>query len=308
MARTQIYPSLIPGSQNSPNIAINGGMEFWQRNTTFSSPANNVYTADRWKTDLAGTPTYTVSRETTIVDSGAASFKLDVTVVGGATTCRMVQVVENFAAYRGKTITVSARVRSNVASNVKVMIFDGTSSPVSTAHSGSGLFETLTVSLTMSATASTFSIYFGFISAVSVGTVYVDSYMVAIGSAPLPFTPTSPQIELAQCQRYFQKIGGSQATDWITVAQAFATTDAEGAYRFPVEMRTAPTMTTFGATGFTLRNATSGNIAVTALIFSNPSVQGTRLGISVAAGLVAGNATMFYSAATTSYFTAEAEM
>ena len=31
------------------NILINGGFEIWQRGTSFSTPADGAYTADRWQ-------------------------------------------------------------------------------------------------------------------------------------------------------------------------------------------------------------------------------------------------------------------
>lgn len=36
------------------NLLINGNFDFWQRGTSFTSAGSNVYTADRWKNQLAG--------------------------------------------------------------------------------------------------------------------------------------------------------------------------------------------------------------------------------------------------------------
>lgn len=55
------------------NIAPGGGLDFWQRNTTFTTPANNTYTADRFVYIKSGTATNTITQETSILPLYAQS-------------------------------------------------------------------------------------------------------------------------------------------------------------------------------------------------------------------------------------------
>ena len=69
-------PAIIPSS-GAANILINGGMEVWQRGTSFSPVVTKTYTADRWFNAGGGTPpTGTISKETSLIDSGTSSLKI----------------------------------------------------------------------------------------------------------------------------------------------------------------------------------------------------------------------------------------
>ena len=63
------------------NKLINGCFEYWQRNTSFASVADLVYTADRWRYAKVGTMVHTISRSTDVPVSafGAYSLLTDVT-------------------------------------------------------------------------------------------------------------------------------------------------------------------------------------------------------------------------------------
>lgn len=246
--------------RNMQNILINGGFEIWQRNTTFSSPAQNAYTADRWKMDLGGTPTYTISREATAanVDKGTASLKLEVTSVNGATTCRIQQDVENFLKFKGgTTLTATARIKTS-ASNVKIAIYDGFSFIESSAHTGSGNFETLTTTLTFNATPNACSIYAGFLqTTVNTGAVYIDSIMLTIGSTPVTFTPADESEELARCQRYYEK---SSLLVQSSLIERFSSQNIVYIpMQFKVTKRTTPTITITKNTVFLVHSPLSGN-------------------------------------------------
>lgn len=213
MARTQIDSSLVPSgstaASNLPNILDNGGFEIWQRGTTFSSPANLVYTADRWKVETNEAANVTVTQETTTIDMGLASMKVVVTAAGGGTNWRVANIIENVADYRGKTITFSARVNTVTANAIKLRIGTNMGSINSTNfHTGSG-WETLTLSYTVESTATNLVVYIGMISNgnKTAGTYYFDSAMLVIGSTSATFVPTHPQQDLARCQRYYEASG-----------------------------------------------------------------------------------------------------
>lgn len=48
------------------NAIINGGMDLWQRNTSFASVANGTFTADRWKYSKTGSMVDTITRSTSV--------------------------------------------------------------------------------------------------------------------------------------------------------------------------------------------------------------------------------------------------
>ena len=71
----------LPASGARANIIINGGMTVAQRGTSFTSPANNAYTLDRWKFHNNSAAAFTVTQDTDVpADQGLfKSLKLDVT-------------------------------------------------------------------------------------------------------------------------------------------------------------------------------------------------------------------------------------
>lgn len=249
----------IAGTNQPVNILINGGMEFWQRNTTFSSPSSGTYTADRWQVlkSGGGTPTFTVSKETSTVDQGGASLKLHITALSTMTTCYLAQSVENFSSYKGKTVTVSMRVNTD-STAVQVSINDGVTTTVSSSSSGGGSFETLTVTKTLSASATAFTIGVGFVTNNSVtSTTYIDNVMCVLGSTAVTFVPMDYQMELARCQRYYQKsylpdtVPGTASVAGISMnGQTIgASTTAAGMLMFKVPMRIAPSVTLYAQDG-----------------------------------------------------------
>ena len=86
------------------NRIINGGMDFWQRGTSFTSLTSSTYTADRWYLNMGtpGTGVFRVDRDTS-VPSGQPfpySWKLSpstaMSSVGAATYVSIVQFIEGF--------------------------------------------------------------------------------------------------------------------------------------------------------------------------------------------------------------------
>jgi hypothetical protein len=288
------------------NILDNGGFEIWQRGITFSAPASGVYLADRWKTVTDEAANVTVTKETTVIDSvGLASMKVVVTASGASHFWFVQQTVENYADYRGKNITLSARVNTNVATAVRLRIQDGVSIVNSAYHTGGGGWETLTVSLAVDAAAGSLNISIGMLS-VSLdkknGTYYWDSAMLSLGSEAIAFVGTNPQVDLSRCQRYFQRYGGNFATEQISVGLAYGTTNFLSTLLFRVQFRVTPTATVTGAAAtFQVFNNAAGVINCATFGSNTLTPISTSIFGSVAAGLVAGNATIVTSSVTTSF-------
>lgn len=116
------------GSTYSPNAAINSNFDFWERNTTFSTPANNTMTADRFKINYDGTiGTFTVSRQAftlgqTDVPNGPSSFfRWDHTSAGsGSTVRRVMHRIPSVRSYADSNITVAFWAKADASRTVAV--------------------------------------------------------------------------------------------------------------------------------------------------------------------------------------------
>lgn len=249
------------GTIAAQNILVNGGMEVWQRASTFSSPADGAYTADRWQVSKGSTPTFTVVQETSNIGAvGLRSLKLAITNAGASTSLYLRQQVDNFTDFRGRTLTISASVKSD-SNKFRLEAFDGVTESFSAAHSGGNTFETLTLTITVAAGATSGQFGFGFTGASFgpvVSTSYVDMIMVANGSATPVFYADDPEILLARCQRFYEKSYAVDATPatatgtninrWtgviIGVNQVLTAN-----LQFKVQKRTTPTMVIYNAAG-----------------------------------------------------------
>jgi hypothetical protein len=124
-------------------------------------------------------------------------------------------------------------------------------------------------------------------------TFYITGVQLEVGSVATPFERRPYGTELALCQRYFLMLGGNAANDNIGAGQAYSTTSAGIYARFPVTMRTAPTLDTFTASNWSVFNASGGLVAATAISFAGGQTTnlGCTLSTTVSSGLVAGSAT-----------------
>jgi hypothetical protein len=103
------------------NDIINGGLEIWQRGTSFAAVANGEYTADRWRYIKAGTvAVHTISRDTDVPTNSLSqySIKIDCTTadasLGAGDTINFAQFIEgyNFRKYVGRNMVVSFWVKA----------------------------------------------------------------------------------------------------------------------------------------------------------------------------------------------------
>jgi hypothetical protein len=62
------------------NKLINGGFDFWQRNTSFAAIANNQYHADRFHYIKTGAMIQTIARSTDVPTSSSSTYSLQATV------------------------------------------------------------------------------------------------------------------------------------------------------------------------------------------------------------------------------------
>ena len=219
------------------NILINGDFQVSQRGDyTSATSASSGYYLDRWKLNRA-TVTGNLTHDTT-----ERSLKLDATSAGTGRLAFFQQVEDkNYLPFKGKTMTISAWVKSNTP-NANIYLYNGSGyTACSTSHSGSGQWEYLTATGVASATASSFEVSFGLISGTG-GTVSIASgdYIEAkevqleLGKVATPFEHRSYGEELALCQRYYQT-SGSKEMIWsgdITTGNTYYSV-----FGLPVSMR-----------------------------------------------------------------------
>lgn len=298
MVFTTIDSSLVPSAQN--NILDNGGFEIWQRGTSFGTLLN-AYCADRWNFSTNGGGTWTITQENSVVDSGNFSLKWNVTAVNTPNENGLfLQFIENYKAYANKTLTLSVRVWANAANCIRLVIGDGNGSATSTFHPGDSSWHTLTCTYAMSSNPSILEVGMGVVSSggnMQVHTSYYDSAVLVLGPNPATFTPANPQVDLARCQRFFQRIGTAGTTAGENFATGFVYTNTFATFVMPylVTMRAAPTVT-FGPTNpgsFQVNGVGGGNVAVTNISTVGVYINRFSFTITVSSGLVAGNATVF---------------
>ena len=214
------------------NYIINGNFDFWQRNTSFSSPVTGSYLADRYRVDFDGTiGTYSISRQTftlgqTDVPGNPSYFlRWNHTVAGSGSTNRVLQqLVEGVRTLAGKNVTLSLYAKADSARTVGVSMeqFFGTGGSPSSAVT----LATQNINLTTVWQKFTLTFNVPSISGKTIGTdgndytnvtfrmpinvvmtIDLSRIMLNDGVNPADFKLAGENLEgeLALCQRYFEK-------------------------------------------------------------------------------------------------------
>jgi len=227
------------------NRIINGGMDIWQRGTSFSSPSGGAYLADRYFT--FGTVT-SFSRSTDV----PTGFRYSASMVG--TDASVYQKIEdlNCDGLIGGSVTFSFFARSTSGTGaLNVTLVSPTAANnyssfttiynASVSASPSGSWTRYTVTASVDA-----NIVNGLqcqIARSGAGTTLITGLQLEVGSVATPFERRLYGQELALCQRYAWVSnlrtlapGGMQSTNAALVETAF-----------PVTMRATPTISVSGS-------------------------------------------------------------
>jgi hypothetical protein len=197
------------------NLLVNPGFEWWQRgNGPFT--ANQAYAADRWS--LFNSGGMSVSKDSTNQDTGSGScFAASITaVVAGSTQVQ--QKVEDYLNLRGRTVSLSIRVRTSTANAVHIGMYDGAYT-YGAYHTGDGTYQTLTFTRTLATGITSLYVVVDFQQNC---TAYIDNACLVVGSQPANYVPLHPADDLARCLRYYETYGsavvlsGYQATSTNT--------------------------------------------------------------------------------------------
>jgi len=313
------------------NFVINGGMDIWQRGTSFSGLGTGTYMADRWQLNTASTTT------TSQITSGISNIQYAMRNqrTSGSTTVAtnyIAQTLEtkNSIPMAGQTVALSfwARAGANFSSasnalNATVVYGTGTDQNVYNVLTGSTGVIAQTATLTTSwqkfsysgpvgSTATQVALFFNWATTGTAGANdYLDITGVQLEIAPqaTSFSRAGGSIggELALCQRYYYAINAANAYNSSTYTSfgmgAATSTYAIIQINMAQTMRTAPTLATQSSAASTLSIGILGltGVAVTsyAITQSNPylvAIQAFCSGFSnyQSVGMYAANTTSAY--------------
>jgi hypothetical protein len=280
------------------NKIINGDFRVSQRGTTFTNPASNAYTLDRWATYWDGTgATRTISQQTFTPGTapvagyeGANFLRYAQTVAGTSNTVNLIyQRIEDVRTLAGSSATLTIWLKADSARTVTAAArqYFGVSgsADVNTNFTGSASVTTAWQRFTFTiavpsisgktiGTSSALEIQF-FLPAGTTPTIDFWGAQLEIGTATAFQTATGTiPGELAACQRYyFRTTPGATNGLVMSTAYAFSSTIAVGTSTFPVTMRVTPTSidssdlrfvmfadTAYAMTSVTLNTITSNQI------------------------------------------------
>ena len=216
-------PSINAGGIAGQNYFINGGMDFWQRGTTFSGAnSSSINLADRWKSyDISST-----SRSTDVPDGQgfqySISFSAPITVSYPRLQYRMPS--EEAAFLAGKTVTFSfwakngggtanLFVEQQVPSSPNA--FDGATNnlggiTLATTGNFSTSWQKYTWTTTVHPTTATNGMTFHIVRPPSsASTTLITGLKMELGNQATPFTRAGDTLagEFIACQRYYQVLG-----------------------------------------------------------------------------------------------------
>ncbi len=257
------------------NKILNSDFSIWQRGTSFSNPASAAFTADRWSVVWDGSgATRTVSQQTFTPGTapvtgyeGAYFYRFNQSVAGTSGTYNLFQNrMEDVRTFAGQTVTISFWGKAAATTNLVKLNFEqefGTggspSANVSTDIASTNFtlttsWQRFTVTTTVPSISgktvgTTSPGYLGlrfWVPVNSTFTIDIWGVQVELGTTATTFTTATGTIqgELAACQRYYQRLDAANNSAQMAIgpAWAFNANGADMVYKFPVEMRIAPTV------------------------------------------------------------------
>jgi hypothetical protein len=262
------------------NLLTNGGFEIWQRGTG-AFTAYLAYGPDRWILQPNSPDTMSVSRNTANVDTGSAACAAVTFTHSTGSGSLFRQRIEDVANLKTRTLTFSMRVSCATANAVRIGIADNVNPYVYSAyHPGDGTYHTLSVTLTVAATATTLDVFGDFEASC---TAYIDNAMLVVGSQPADYVPMHPADDLARCLRYYEMVGApADATLWFEAYASTANQNFSWPIGFKAQKAVTPTATIVGTWGL-------NNCTMTLPVGAGVSTSAVRLTSSAAGQMNARN-------------------
>jgi len=277
------------------NKVINVDFNVWQRGTTFTNPAGDSYTADRFMIDYgtAAPTSNSVTRQTFTPGTapvagyeGVFFFRSTLTTVGTTSRLSIHHKIENVQTYAGQTVTLSFWAKADSARTLAGFIQQNFGSGGSTTVSTAITSQSITTAWTR------FSMQIA-VPSISGKTIGTSSFLnirldqaVAAGSVldlwGLQLEASSTvsdfqtatgtlQGELAACRRYYIRFGtGSDYTPYGTGWNS-STSAGQCVVMLPVSMRVEPTSVEYSTLGSNVPGVSS--VAITTVTLSTESGQ-----------------------------------
>jgi len=287
------------------NLVINGAFDIWQRG---AGPfTTDVYTADRWVTQLSGA-TGAVSRQNFTLGQtdvpGSPTHFLRFAVSVGNDAARIEQRIENLILSSGQTYTLSFWAKGTNPGSGGVEIFSrqefglGGSPAVSLSQgtitltsSWQRFTRTFTYDSISGKTIAGNNSFWGFDirqpstdTSTAPWTLDISNVQLELGPVATPFRRNSDSIqaELAACQRYYFRSSGGTAFAPFGVGTSSTTTAATIFVNFPVTMRSQPSSVDFAT--LCISDLANYNLSVSAIAIGNTTPSVVELNVTNATG------------------------
>jgi hypothetical protein len=299
----------------SVNHIINGGMDIWQRGTSFASAASLQYTTDRFQFLRSGSVAGgTLSRQNTSDTTNLPNIQYCARIArdSGNTSTAVTYFASSLESQetrqlQGQAVVLSFYARkganySAASSGLSVEIISGTGTDQNIFSGFTGqasiassvtlttTWQRFTATATVPSTATQLCVLFPF---TPVGTAGANDYyeitgvQLELGTVPTPFQRSGGTIqgELAACQRYYYRTNtGASSYPVFGYGFASSTTAARFLINFPVQMRTKPTSVETGGTILAIDGVTDLTPTAFSLDTNNATVNTCNVGVTFASG------------------------
>jgi len=273
---------------------INGNFDVWQRGTSLAMTTADAYAADRWYCETATAATdKTVSRQT--ASNNGSYYSARVAMVQDTDellTFSQALESQDSIKFRGQKLTLSfwakagaefvtdnstlvCKIVTGKGTDQKVLAFTTSADAISANKTLTDTFvkHTITTTAAIASDITQIGVSFAFTHAgAGVTTNYfeVSQVQLCAGSVALPFQPKSYAQELADCQRYYQKIGAASTIHTNTPGITWDTAGVINALvRTTVDMRATPTIPTYPTRAVAMKSTGSATNVTT--ISSTPN-------------------------------------
>jgi len=313
------------------NRIINGAMQIAQRGTSATITAGSTIalgysTVDRFYVYCTGANVTAAQ----VAGSGATKNRLQITGAASATAVGIGQRIEQLNSYdlAGSTATLSA----DLAISATLTTVTWTASYATTTADTFGTLASPTVTqiatgtFTVTSTVTNFSANISIPAAATTGiqivftvgaltsglTWTVGNVQLEKGSTATSFDVRSYPTELAMCQRYYESTD-TTARDFYGSGFFNTTTAVLSFWRWSVEKRAVPSLTASSTAGgvITVNYVATGaqNSAASSITFSLISTKSSRVDLTVASAVTAGNSALLSARGDNGYFlSASAEL
>jgi hypothetical protein len=305
------------------NAVINGDFNIWQRGTTFTVTGTEgvAYKADRWAVQADGsTTTRTISRQAFTPGTAPVAgyegnyfLRYAQTTAGNNSYNFLTTRIENVTTFAGQTVTLSFWAKADSTRTVSTFINQNFGSGGSSAVGNSSQNNSLTtawqrfshtvalssISGKTIGTSSFIEVVFSLPTGAITPTIDFWGVQLEAGSVATAFQTATGTLqgELAACQRYYYRVGGTDGYEYFAFGMAYSTTAGVFLIPFKSTMRVTPSSVDYAS--IELVDPGTGSAAVTALTIDNGGRNQISLQATVASGLT-NKRTYFIRAAGTS--------